>query len=261
MKKEILVLGVLILMIGSALAFDTTITVKSDDTVDVRLYNYLMQKVQENLRVEPNSNDEVIINYSSSLDKITVVTFVKSDNDEGDMQKFEDLKTGGEIYIDLTTDTPSVSVKEQEVEEIINETEQVEQEVVEEIINETEIINNSEEVSEANKTISGFVVFGENNNNLFYIIGVLIILVVGFILYRNHKKRDTTEHFKVRKFGELQKREDDEEVEDYDGTEKRLELAEQEINKIKERNNKLKQAQENYKKAKEDLDQLRKEEL
>jgi hypothetical protein len=257
MKSEKLVLmGICLFLVSSVLAVQTTVIVKTDYTVDIRIYNTEMQKVYEDLRDEPE-NGEISFDYiSGTEDPISIATFFKGEDNEGNMGRFDDLDVGGEIIIDLTLEEPEVLVKEK-LEEVKNETEEI---IIPEI-NETQETEESINVSEENETTTENGIINQTIKGLvtttLYGVGIGFLLLMGLLMMSKRSKKNNTESFTVRKMSEMPKKEDSEI--NLDETEKRLQVAEEEIKRIKERNTKMKQAQDNFIKAKEELDRLRKE--
>lgn len=251
------------LTISFVLATETKITIKSDaEYVDARVYNYydgkMVQKLQEELRMETDSDGEISFKHESGFEEITIITFTKED-EEGQIETFQDLKTGGEIYIDLTEEDPEASVKLPE-KEIKNETTKVEEKKE---VSETVLMNKSQQetIKEENQNksavigITGKVVQNVKGNVIWYGVGFLVLVVVLFFLLKKKGNKENYEgYIKVRKMSDVK-------PVNIEETEKRIVQAEQEINRIKERDSKIRDAQNRYIQAKQDLDKLRNERL
>jgi hypothetical protein len=169
---------------------------------------------------------EVAISSFVSKSEVDIQVILRSIDVHGkfiDMikEKFEGVPTGEVINIKLIPGETAEIVSsfdepEEEVEELVQES--PEEEVVEEKIEESDI------TGEATKNLGDF-----NSKVVYYVIGVALLLLIGFYLVKNRKKMGKS-GFKVVKFS------DDDDKDEY---EKRVKVAEMKLKEAQEALSKL----------------------
>ena len=250
MKKSCMVFLFALLLVMPFVVANTEVKIKTVPLAEVQIGAYITNmEFNSDSRIGSHTGNtdvygDIKYDFEITEDEFNLMVFVKREREDTIMKKFSNNPSGELVYLEVVPKnfeliaTPGfengVSIVE-EIEGIINDTEE----------NETESVE--DENSMAVKT--GFSVFGEkgilSKKNFFYLGGfLLLIVIVGFVVASiKHKRNENPKEIKIKKLSELQKEkeenldEKEENIEDYkkivEDAERKIAEAQADIKKIK----------------------------
>lgn len=266
-KKLVLSFGLVILfmaMMVSAGTSDITIKTVPNKLVQVAVGDGAGTTLK---RFDGTSDEygDITFSYSADQDYIDLIIFIKKNGENlMDPEKFKDIDTDEEIYIEMIPSWFTAIETPSEEEVVVNET------------------NSSEgnETLEINSTITGNSV-GEDVNatevaaksltsyitkaHIYYasgVVGVIILIVLIVFLVKRHKKKEPKE-IKIKKLSELQKEQaeaKDKDRQELDEAEQRLKEAQEEVKRLKaKKNEKIEDVKKRLIEDEKELMELRKQ--
>jgi hypothetical protein len=243
--KKVMCLGLLVLMVMPLVFASVEMSIKTvpDHRISVIFRNPGELATLDSFHKDTGDGN---IDISSLLTKteLDIQIILKTQDNSGKFitmlnKKFESVSTNNLIKV---TAIPGEGInivdsfEGEVVEEEIPEEEVVEEEIPEEEVVEEEIVEEEKEAEITGEAVGG--IGSSNSKTIYYIVGVVLLLLIGFYLVKFRKKMGKKgSGFKVVKFGDNGDNGDEDDKDDYEdrvsNAEKKLEEAQKALSELR----------------------------
>ena len=266
-KRLVCSLLVLFFLVQVISAVDTEITVKTFPNHQLNINFLNPSSAGGNLLFDSFNNNsgesgEISFVFSSNELKFDITAFVMKSTEKIVYERFDDNTVGESLYLTLFPGASEI-IRNFDTNET-NNTSSEENSTINETLEENLTTSEVEESGQENESaLMGSTIFGGDGffskKTTYYGIGVIVLLLTGFIVFKILKKKKKPKEIKVKKLSELmdnKKEELQDKKEIIEDAERKIKEAQEDIRKIKNED-KIKEAKKKLIEDEKELVKLR----